>query len=109
MPQGGFSIASSLRVLLIVSYRRGEKYCPFLVEDWQALQPTSTAYFILIISEVIEMVTRLLPLCTDHVLLHTCMTFSRTEKSTSSKLHFRGITNIPYEKSPTSVYWGVKS
>lgn len=54
--------------------------------------------FILIIAEVIKIITKLPLMCTNLLLLHTCMKFSRIKKSTSCKLHFRGITNILYEK-----------
>lgn len=106
MPQEGLSAASSLTVLSFLFSMRGERYCftsvHFLWKTGMLFnQPQQFILLILIIAEVIEVITKLPPMCTNLLLLHTGMKFSRIKKSTSSKLHVRGITNILYEKYPS--------
>ena len=100
-----FFFASSLTVLSFLFFTRGERYCFTSVHflwktDMLFNQPQQFILLILIIAEVIKYITKLPPMCTNLLLLHTSMKFSRIKKSTSSKLHFRGITNILYEKYP---------
>ena len=63
-------------------------------------QPQQFILLILIIDEVIKVITKLPPVCTNLLLLHTSVKFTRIKKLTSSKLHSRVITNILYEEYP---------